>query len=209
MSHGYAGVLTLMILSAVLYAQNPQQQPPEPAAKGGMVIEGHVASSENGEPIGGAIVTVRSGQRATSVQSSTTDASGLFRIGVQMGTAALSVVATGWETRSQQFAVEPGAELRITLRPDRPLRGSLHDVSGRGIHGALVRLQPRTPGGLRPVLETMSRSDGAYIIRGAEQAASYALMVALPGCPWEQLRAGTGHSLAALVPQRDVVTTCR
>lgn len=194
----------LTLFAVVAYAQVGDLVPSQNNA-----VEGYVVSQLNGEPINGAFVTVRSGTRSITVETRRTDASGVFRVPAQGGAAALSIVATGWETKTLRVTPESSLRIAVRLNRERIVRGVLRDGSGRGLAGAQVRLQPLTPGGLRPVLHTRTRVDGSYAIRGGSESDSYALVLVTERCPWRRLRNGTGYSLSAVDRHRDIVIGCQ
>lgn len=196
--------LALMLLwygvSSIADAQTSSQR---------VVIAGKVLTVEGAQPLAGAIVTIRSGRRVISVTSAKTDVSGAFQMEVQSGSGALSVIAPEHETLSSPLMVTASDDLEFRLRRATPVRGIVLDVGGKAVPRVRVRLLPLEAGGLTPILQTNSKRDGQYVLRGASQSAAYALEASHEGCPWKRLRVGSGNSLAQLALQSDIVVNCR
>jgi TonB family protein len=82
----------------------------EPVAAGAGVIRGLVVELGTGEPVDGAHVVATVGDQE---HPTTTDAKGYFKLTVPPGTAALRVIATGYEAFVQQERVSTHEELTV------------------------------------------------------------------------------------------------
>lgn len=141
---------------------------------GEAVVEGTVAD-ESGRPIGGARAslvekTERHLQSGVPVES---DAAGRFRIeGAEAGPHDIVVRRTGYVARRLTRGLVLGevTSVAFVLEPELVVRGIVRSSSGEPVAGARVQLTPdpsmANHGDLVRV-ETRSRSDGSYELRGA------------------------------------------
>lgn len=120
----------------------------------GEVIVG-IVSDDKGSPIANATIMAISdarlggalGLRDAPSQSATSDRQGSFRLeGIGPGLHTIAAVAKG-SGRCARRSVRAGASIKLVVTPGTDIRGTVIDVSGRPVKGAVVRaeLQPRFP----------------------------------------------------------------
>ena len=156
-------------------------------------ISGVVVSKQSGQPISGAVVTLRLRRpEGMEVTESVTDASGHFQLNIRadIQRKAIGISANGYGFHFVQlpYGQRVAKGLRIEMEPGVSVRGSVVDADGNPVAKAKVEFIVGISYGRAWVGETQTDANGDYTSSGLNPRLSYKIYVFHP----ELGRAGYG-----------------
>ena len=148
-----------------------------------------IVSTQLSEPVADARIRVTLEGAFLSTGYGTTDASGRAQIGVDTGTALVTVEHELYQDESTQVVLEPGSnELVVQVSPGGTIRGSVRSAAGAPLALATVKAQGEDSLNmpvayrryLNPPTETISDRSGQFQLTGLEPG-KYFLAASAPG----------------------------